>query len=148
MSKIFFDANILLDLLISNRKNHKKALEVLVKVSDTYEILATSEDIITTIEYIASKNGIECMNVWEFFKTLQVHFEILNFSTILDGALERYKEQCEAKIKLDFEDLLQLECAMASNCDVFLTEDKGIHKLNVDIKIMCLDDFLIRVKKN
>jgi len=141
MSKIFFDANILLDLLISNRKNHKKALDVLVKVSDAYEILATSEDIITTIEYIASKNGIECMKVWEFFKNLQMHFEILNFSDILDSALVEYKKQCEAKKKLDFEDLLQLECAMASGYDVFLTEDKGMAKLNVDIKIMSLDDF-------
>lgn len=141
MSKIFLDANILLDLLISNRKNHEKALEVFPKVSETYEILATSEDIITTIEYIASKNGIGCMKVWEFFKNLQMHFEILNFSDILDGALVAYKKQCEAKKKLDFEDLLQLECAMASNCDVFLTEDKGISKLNVNIQIMSFDDF-------
>jgi len=143
MSKIFFDANILLDLLISNRKNHKKALEVLVKVSDKYEVLATSEDIITTIEYIASKNGIECLKVWDFFKNLQKYFEILNFSDILDVSLEHYKKQCESKAKLDFEDLLQLECAMAYGCDIFITEDKGMAKLDVDIKVMNLKDFLI-----
>lgn len=143
MSKIFFDANILLDLLISNRKNHKKALEVLVKVSDKYEVLATSEDIITTIEYIASKNGIECLKVWDFFKNLQKYFEILNFSDILDVSLEHYKKQCESKVKLDFEDLLQLECAMAYGCDIFITEDKGMAKLDVDIKVMNLKDFLI-----
>lgn len=141
MSKVFFDANILLDILISNRKNHKKALETLVKVSDNYEVLATSEDIITTIEYIASKNAIECMRVWEFFKSLQMHFEILNFSSILDTALEHYRRQCEVKEKLDFEDLLQLECAMAYGCDIFITEDKGIAKLDVDIKVMSLKDF-------
>jgi len=141
MSKIFFDANILLDILISNRKNHKKALRVLVKVSDTYEVLATSEDIITTIEYIASKNGIKCMKVWEFFKNLQKHFEILNFSSILDVSLEHYKRQCESKSKLDFEDLLQLECAMEYGCDIFITEDKGIAKLDVNLQVMNLNDF-------
>ena len=141
MSKVFFDANILLDLLISNRKNHTKALEVLVKVSDKYESLVTSEDIITTIEYIAFKNGIDCMRVWEFFKSLQLHFEILNFSNILDVSLEHYKRQCESKKKLDFEDLLQLECAMAYGCDIFITEDKGMSKLDVNIKVMNLKDF-------
>lgn len=141
MSKVFFDANILLDLLIANRKNHIKAREVLVKVSDKYETLVTSEDIITTIEYIASKNGIDCMKVWEFFKNLQKHFEILNFSSILDISLEYYKRQCESKTMLDFEDLLQLECAMEYGCDIFITEDKGIAKLDVNIKVMNLRDF-------
>ena len=140
-SKVFFDANILLDLLIRNRKNHTKALEVLVKVSDEYETLVISEDIITTIEYIASKNGIDCMKVWNFFKSLQEDFEILNFSSILDVSLEHYKKQCENNMKLDFEDLLQLECAMAYGCDIFVTEDKGIAKLDVKIKVMNLKDF-------
>ena len=140
-SKVFFDANILLDLLIDNRQNHAKALEVLVKISDKYDELITSEDIITTIEYIASKNGIECMKVWEFFKNLQMHFKILHFSDILDVALENYKRECENNRKLDFEDLLQLECAMAYGCDIFLTEDKGIAQLDVDIKVMSLNDF-------
>ena len=141
MSKVFFDANILLDLLISNRKNHLKALEVLIKISDMYDELVTSEDIITTIEYIASKNGIECIKVWEFFKNLQMYFKILHFSDILDLALEHYKKECEKNKKLDFEDLLQLECAIAYGCDIFLTEDKAIAKLDVNINIMNLNDF-------
>ena len=82
MSKIFFDANILLDILIPNRPNHTKALEVYSKVCEKYDTLATSENILTTIEYIASKNNTDCEVVWKFFDSLQQNFELYNFSNM------------------------------------------------------------------
>jgi len=48
MNKIFFDANILIDILIPSRPNHSKAKAVYVLVCDTFDTLATSENIITT----------------------------------------------------------------------------------------------------
>lgn len=141
MSKIFFDANILLDILIPNRPNHLKAIEVYETVCERYDLLATSENILTTIEYIASKNGTDCEVVWKFFDSLQQNFELYNFSEILGRSLEIYRHACKNKKKLDFEDLLQLESAIENGCQVFLTEDKGIGKLDLDIEVLTLSDF-------
>jgi len=141
MSKIFFDANILLDILIPNRPNHLKAMEVYVTVCERYDVLASSENILTTIEYIASKNGTDCEVVWKFFNSLHQNFELYNFSEILKESLEIYHYACKNKEKIDFEDLLQLESAIKNGCHVFLTEDKGIAKLDLEIEVLTLSDF-------
>ncbi len=142
MSKIFFDANILLDILLPSRQNHKKAIEVYEIICQKYEILATSENILTTIEYIASKNGTKCEIIWRFFDSLNSNFEIYHFSDILNESLEIYHQYCKENRKIDFEDLLQLKCAIKQNCQAFITEDKGIKKMDVNIEIFNLNDFL------
>lgn len=142
MSKIFFDANILLDILLPNRTNHAKALEVYVDICDAYDTVATSENILTTIEYIASKNGTSCETIGKFFTALENNFDIYNFTDILHDSLEIYHQVCKQKQKIDFEDLLQLQCAIKNGCTTFITQDKGIHKLDLDIKICSLDSVL------
>ncbi len=141
MSKIFFDANILLDILIPNRPNHLKAMEVYDTVCERYDLLASSENILTTIEYIASKNGTDCEVVWKFFNSLNQNFELYNFSEILKESLEIYHHACKNKEKIDLEDLLQLQSAIKNGCHVFLTEDKEIGKLDLDIEVLTLSDF-------
>ena len=140
MSKIFFDTNILLDILIPDRKNHTKAINTLLKVGQEYDILATSEDILTTVEYIAKKNKISCKKIHSFFDKLRKNFEIYNFSQVLKDSLSIYHKSCESEIKLDFEDLLQVMCAIHNKCDTFLTEDKELLKLDFDIKILSLSE--------
>lgn len=141
MNKIFFDANILLDILMPNRPNHTKAIEVYTAACEQYDALATSENILTTIEYIASKNGTDCEVVWKFFNSLQQNFELYTFSEILEESLNLYHDACKKGEKLDFEDLLQLESAIKNKCHVFLTEDKAISKLDVNIKVLNLNSF-------
>ncbi len=142
MSKIFLDANILLDILIPSRTNHKKAVEAYIKICDEFERLATSENILTTIEYIALKNGTDCKAISDFFDNLYKNFELYSFEKILHKSLAIYKKACLDNIKIDFEDLLQLESAIENNCTAFITEDRGIHKLDVEIKVLLLDDIL------
>ena len=142
MSKIFFDANILLDILLPNRPNHVKAMSAYGIICQKYKTLVTSENILTTIEYIASKNGTSCEILWEFFDALQENFELYGFADILDNSLMIYKEACLNKEKIDFEDLLQLQCAIKNGCDVFITEDKGIHKRNYGINVINLNEIL------
>jgi len=143
MSKIFFDANILLDILLPKRPNHKKSIIAYSKICQKYETLSTSENILTTIEYIASKNATDCKTIWKFFNTLQDNFELYSFSEILNESLKIYKKACEEQKKIDFEDLLQLECAIKNGCDTFITEDKQIHKGDYEIEVIGLDDVLI-----
>jgi len=142
MSKIFFDANILLDILLPSRPNHTKAVLVYSMICQKYDTLATSENILTTIEYIATKNGTNCEMVWRFFDSLKENFELYSFGEILDESLMIYKEACLDKEKIDFEDLLQLQCAIKNKCTTFITEDRGIRKKSYGIDIVGLDDIL------
>jgi predicted nucleic acid-binding protein len=139
MNKIFFDANILLDLLITNRTNHTRALEVLPHIIERFERLATSEDILTTIEYIATRHRIPCEKTAAFFEMLYTQFEILSFAPILAEALPTYTRMCRSGEAVDFEDFMQLRCAVAAGCDAFLTEDMGI-VAEQDIQIIRLKD--------
>jgi len=142
MNKIFFDANILLDLLITNRANHRRSLQALPRISEHYAILVTSEDILTTVEYIASRHKIPCRKTAAFFGMLQEGFEIRNFTSILPKALPIYTQKCKQGAKIDFEDFMQLHCAVDAGCDVFLTEDKGIDDQEWDIRIAGLEEFV------
>ena len=141
MRKIFFDANILLDLLITNRTNHHRALQSLPHILERYEILATSEDILTTIEYIASRQKIPCERTAAFFGMLQEEFDILNFTSVLPKVLPIYAHKCKQGEPKDFEDLMQLHCAMEAGCDTFLTEDQGIAEEAWDIRVVTLMEF-------
>ncbi len=141
MSKLFLDANILLDILLPARKNHKKAIRAYEKICQEYDILATSENIITTVEYIASKNGTDCKIIWKFFDSLSKNFDIYNFTEILDDSLIIYQKNCQDGKKIDFEDLLQLNCAIKNECDIFVTEDRELLKGGYNIVIMSLKDF-------
>ncbi len=142
MSKIFLDANILLDILIPDRPNHQQALQAYTKICDRYDILSTSENILTTIEYIASRNKISCIVVYQFFQKLTTTFELYHFTDILKESLEIYNQKCKQQEKIDFEDLLQLKCAIKNSCDAFLTEDKSIKKMGQSIKILGLNDII------
>ena len=142
MSKIFFDANILLDILLPSRPNHEKAMSAYGVICQEYKSLATSENILTTIEYIASKNGTNCETLSRFFDGLKENFELYGFADILDTSLIIYRDACSNREKIDFEDLLQVQCAIKNGCNIFITEDKGIHKSGYEIEVIGLDDVL------
>ena len=142
MSKIFFDANILLDILLPSRANHAKAVKAYTTICDTYDILATSENILTTIEYIAVKNGTPCETIGKFFEGLEENFSLYGFGNILNESLELYRQACTNNQKVDFEDLLQLQCAVKNGCSTFITEDKGIHALDTKIEICSIKSII------
>ncbi len=134
-NKIFFDTNIVVDIIDSNRSNHTKAVllwESLV-VKD-YKIFI-SEDILSTIFYI-NKNNKE--NTLEFFKLILKRWQIVSFGKeVLADAIGLSLEK-----NLDLEDLLQCLCAKENNCDIFLTNDKKFY--DCDVKIMTTEEFLIK----
>ena len=61
---------------------------------------------------------------------------------ILNESLELYRQACIINLKVDFEDLLQLQCAVKNGCAAFITEDKGIHLLDTKIEIYSLESFI------
>jgi len=120
MNKIFFDANIILDMIDEDRGNvdaaRKLAYQILVKNMTLY----TSCDILSNIYYVARKKLDKEILIKEMLRILEI-FEIIEIDKqIARKALLLNREQP----RLDFEDLLQSECASKVSCDLIVTDDK------------------------
>ncbi len=124
-SKIYFDTNIVLDLLDENRpfRDHSMKLWNLVAL---YEIdIFISEDILSTVYYI-HKNK---QQVLEFFKSIQPIWNIVPFGKdVITQAIEISLEQ-----NIDFEDTLQCLCAKENGCDFLISNDGKFYDCGVDI---------------
>jgi len=141
MNKIFIDANVLLDVLLPARREHYKALKVYELVCDRFDVIGTSENILTTIHYIATKNKTDCKKIYAFFESVVDSLEIFGFETILKDALMFYGDECKKGKNIDFEDLLQIMIAKKQNYKTFLTNDKDIIN-DENINIVGYDDIL------
>jgi len=120
MNKIFFDANIILDMIDEDRGNidaaRKLAYQILVKNMTLY----TSCDILSNIYYVARKKLDKEILIKEMLRILEI-FEIIEIDKqIARKALLLNREQP----RLDFEDVLQSECASKVSCDLIVTNDK------------------------
>ena len=130
--KIFFDANVVLDMVDINRVEYSVANKLVKKVIlSGYDILI-SEDMLSTIYYI-NKDKTATLN---FFKIIQDDWTIVSFSKeIIKDAIDISLEK-----NLDLEDVLQCLCAKNNNCDVLITNDKKFY--DCGIKIMNTKEFL------
>lgn len=132
MKKIFLDTNILLDLLDSDRKQHKEAVATIDKIiSEDYQIVI-AEDMLTTLFYI-SKNKPA---VLEFLNTIVDEWEVVSFgSEVIKSAIKI----CQSNAAIDLEDALQCLCAKREKCELLITNDKKFY--NCGIKIVSSSDF-------
>ena len=124
-TKIYLDANIVLDFLSPERSKHpesKKVMDTLIRRGDTIVI---SEDILTTVYYIA-KNKRKAV---AFFKLIQHRWEIVHFGDqVIAAALDRVLVSEE-----DLEDTLQCLCAKQEACTLIVTEDRDFVDCGVEV---------------
>ena len=125
MSRVFLDTNIVLDTLTQERKNHLKAKELLTHLLLTdYEVMI-SEDMMSTIYYIA-KNKSATLT---FFQTIQEEWMIVPYGKEnIDKALAFALDN-----SADLEDTLQCFCARAYDCECVITSDKKFVNCGIDI---------------
>ena len=139
--RIFLDANIIVDLLDTSRKDSISSLKVLaIAVANDFE-MAISEDILTTVYYVAKKS-VARKKILLFFKMIEDEFDILNFKK---GVIKKSIRLCQKNSRLDFEDTLQAVCAQEHDCDMIITNDKKFPKLKVPVKTT--KDFLSEYDK-
>lgn len=123
--KIFFDTNIIIDILDDGRLFHQKAKETLLKIIDEdYEIYA-SEDMLSTVYYILKGN----LQVLHFFKKILQDWHIVSFG--VDGINEAI-DFC-LQNGGDLEDTMQCICAKNNGCKLFLTNDKKFVDCGINI---------------
>ncbi len=129
--KVFLDANILLDIIITERKGNPYAKKLWRHLVLNSIDIVVSEDILTNVFYI-SKNKKDALT---FFELIQNSWKIVPFGkNVISSAIELTLEK-----NLDLEDVLQCLCAKENSCDLFVTNDKRFY--DCGIKIVAYDYF-------
>jgi len=124
IKRVFFDANIILDMIDSDRGNVENVRKLVYNALVKELTLYTSCDILSNIYYVARKKLDKETLVKEMLNILEI-FEIV----AIDKALAK-KVLLENQVNhaLDFEDLLQRQCAEVTQCDLIVTNDKKFVK--------------------
>jgi len=125
-NKIFFDTNIVLDLIDKNRLSHSYAVELWENsIIQDYEIFI-SEDTLSTIFYVNKNNN---KNTLEFLQLIFKRWQIVSFGEdVIKSAIGLSIEK-----NLDLEDVLQCLCAKNNDCKAFITNDVKFHNCGLDI---------------
>ena len=141
--KIFFDANIILDVFDPKRPSAKESLETYIYILENSIGLFTSCDIITTIYYVyAKKNKIDVLNkIEDTNKTLSV----IDFSNReIAQTCQLMRENPNYK---DLEDTIQYILAKKEGCELIISNDKGFY--SEEIPVMSSKEFVnIIIKEN
>ena len=127
MKKVFLDANIILDLLDSNRISHMASKKVFEKLIDQDWQIVISEDLLTTIYYIVKNKQV----VLEFFEMIIEQWDIVAFGK---KSIIKAIVICKNNPSLDFEDVIQSLSAKISICNLIITNDNGFYDCGIPIK--------------
>jgi predicted nucleic acid-binding protein len=127
MNRVFFDTNIVADLLDNSRRYHHDSLQVLEEYIQKDMRICISEDMISTLYYISK----EKFAMLEFFKNVVfLDWEVLSYGKeILHHGVE-----LSLKEEKDLEDILQCLCAKANGCSVIVTNDTDFYNCGIEIR--------------
>ncbi len=129
-SKIFLDTNIVLDILIKERSNHKYHKALINKLVDSEVYI--SEVMLSTIYYI-TKNREKTLH---FFQAILDDWHVVPFGKrVIQMAIDY-----SMKYGSDFEDTLRCFCAKEYGCHIFLTNNKKF--IECGVRIMSYEEFL------
>lgn len=127
MKKVFVDGNILLDYLDAKRDFHEPALRELTRLSEEGADLVLTEDLLTTVYYVAKDK----QKALEFLHFVHTTWTVVGFGPeVIGSALNLCLESPE----LDLEDVLQALAARAQGCDEVLTRDARFPELGVPLR--------------
>lgn len=128
MAKYFLDANIILDLIDSDRGNITLTREFIKESIISGNELCTSCDIFTTVYYVASKKLSSKNIIAELEK-------LLTFIDVIAIDIDTIKEAMGLMgDKDDFEDMLQYVCALRSRSNVIVTNDKNFYCGEIELR--------------
>ena len=134
IKKIFFDANIILDMIDSDRGNVDMAKKLVYNALVKDISLYTSCDILSNVYYVGRKKLAKNILVEEMLRIL----EIFDIVAIDKSLAKKALLENQMNLPLDFEDLLQSQCAIVSECDLIVTNDKKF--VEGKVKHLSLDE--------
>ncbi len=132
MTKIFLDANVLIDINYDNRPCSEASsifFAYLIDHMDKYEI-HTSCDLITTVYYVLRKQHSKS-EVLGQIKKLNKAFRIIEFGNDeINEAIELMERNDKYK---DFEDTIQYVMARRAGCDYIISNDSNFASGDVPV---------------
>ncbi|RUM68115.1 MAG: ribonuclease [Sulfurospirillum sp.] len=127
--KIFFDANVLLDLFDPERVNHAYSVSLYSYLVKSRKELYTSCDIITTLYYVDAKRGkLQTLhNIEDINKILKIipfsNKEVADTCTLMREE-SRYG---------DLEDTIQYVLAKREGCDLIVSNDDNFYAADIGV---------------
>jgi len=134
--KVFFDANIILDIFDMTRPSSKESQSTYTHLIKNDIQLYTSCDIITTIYYVYSKK--DKMDVLRKIERVNQIMEVIDLSNKeIAQTCQLMRDNTNFK---DLEDTIQYTLAKKEGCDLIISNDKGFY--SEEIPVMSSKAFL------
>lgn len=134
-SKIYLDANVILDLLLSGRESSKHTSEIIRNYSkETDTIFVTNNLNFNTIFYVGTEHYKQYENTKEFLKYIHNDKEQWEIYNLTDRNRDFAFDYMDKNFGADFEDLLQYISAKTSGCSLIITNDINFPKLDIELK--------------
>jgi len=135
-SRVFLDANILIDANDINRPRYQEGLDILIFLANQEIGIYTSCDLITTIYYILAKEDKS--------KALDSIEQINQFCTVIDFENKEVQLCCDLMRRdsnfSDLEDTLQYILAQKTKCDLIISNDANFY--SKEIELMSSEEFV------
>lgn len=137
-NNIFLDTSCFIYTVEENPKYHSLTKKILNMISDK-EIKATTS-VITLGELLAKPLKENNILLATLYKNILTKTEGLTTFSI-DTLLATNASQISAKYGIKLLDSIQLSVAIKNECQIFLTNDKGLKKCK-EITVLILEDFI------
>ena len=116
--KVYFDTNVLLDILMDSRQNHFDSATILqVAANGKIEVILPTQSIIDA-SYVFSQK--EKLPPESFKNAIRFILSATSISSISEDNIKYALRGANS----DFEDAAQMACALHSECDAVITSDK------------------------
>ncbi len=132
MIKVFFDANILIDISDDTRPFYKASRALLDELMDNIDkfIFYTSCDLMTTVYYILRQK----LNKTEALAQIKLINKLINVVEFGNDEITEAIELMERNEKyVDLEDTIQYVMARKEKCDYIITNDKSFASGDVPV---------------
>ena len=118
--KVYFDTNVLLDILMESRQNHVDSATILqVAAKGKIELVISAQSIIDASYVFSQKEKLPQEGFNDAIRY------IVSVATIV--AIDDYCIKCALRSdSSDFEDAAQVACASRAECDIVVSSDKKI----------------------
>ena len=128
--KVFFDLNIIIDIIDTDRINNKKAVALMQNLMRKQDTIVISEDSISTLYYNLRHSQQKQLILLNFLEVITQKWCVSPFGIESIKKAIKYSKNSNS----DLEDALQYFCADKEGCEVIYTSDKNFPKIAIAIK--------------
>lgn len=116
--RVFLDTNVLIDIIQEERESHEYSIAILQAVRNSPLTACVSTQSIVDASYVYSQGAKAPIS--EFKKAIELFGSIVD---ILGVELEDIETANYGDME-DYEDAVQLSCALRNGCDAVITNDR------------------------